>query len=1239
MKRYVYLSLSTLFTVVISVNISTAQPYCDESQGTTGFPSDPQCESAVCDIDPWCCSNNWDGICASNAAEMPECSGCLTTSNQSPVSGVIFIDYDCNGVLDNDDIAIEGVEIVTSMGALLTTSAAGGTFNTTLDPNTEYIITADVPGATSVSSFTINTPDTSNTYPGNEIAICPDPNYYDVSGVFFPDDENPSIDLLNGDEFTFFIHIFNHSLMPLDAELSYTFDATGLDVTEFNGGQPNGNVVTWQVNELAPLSSNTFAINLIVTEDAEIGNVYNVTAQAVLDSGLPADANPENDSQVVPINIGAPPPDPNGLCDQPQGGPGMPGFPECEAAVCADDAFCCSAQWDAICANIAADTPECAPCLFGAFYSTVTGSVFVDYNCNGVVDGDDFGISGHGITSSVGGNIASSDEDGSFSGYIQQSNAHHILPTSLAGFTLPDTVTIVTPDTSTTFTGIDLGMCPVVDYQDVASDIAINGSSGASLIPTEEFTLDVCVHNLGPWDSDGTLTLSYDDSLFVIVEAGGGIIDNGVITWNTTLQAMESVCFELEAVVSAGIEAGTSADISVDFELNTQLPDDQDPTNNNSDVWINIAPPVMWGNYCDQAQGGPGFPSDPACEAVICAQDPFCCNTSWDGICAASAANEPDCYYCLYSTNTTAVSGKVFLDQDCDGVMNNDDVVVANLPVFRDGQLMAQSNIIGEYSGLIELNQNVVLTLDSLAGFTYDSHTVFSEEVETITGLDFAVCPSGTVVNLAAIVSPVGLPPRPGFPVEYTTCVYNYSTDQTDAVLTFDISDMLDVQVLEADGGVVNGNEISWSLSNMEVFGVTCFDLTFQVIQGTPPGTMLNPEVLVEVSPDPASDIDLSNNAHSFSHEVVAAYDPNDKTVDKPVVNFTEIEEGEGTELQYVIRFQNTGNFFATNVRVEDQLPGLLDINTIETLHASHEYEMVIHPNNMVEWVFNDIMLPDSTANEPESHGQIHFSINTVPDIALEDVVENVASIFFDFKEPVITEPAITTFIDCSEGSLSVLGIEPVCPGEELTLTTNRPEFDILWTSEFSTISSPEFNFNAPGESVEVTVIATHPVCTLSTTIIVPVSEIPETEIVVEDNQLVATSGVSYSWYLDGELIDWATEQWIVPFENGTYTVEVEYDNGCIGTGELLFQSVGINDLVQEDILLVPNPAGEFTQLVLPEGNWLVSMTDVSGKLIFSKDKVTVNRFDIPVGHLAPGLYFVSVQSRENRMVRKLVVE
>jgi hypothetical protein len=45
---------------------------------------------------------------------------------------------------------------------------------------------------------------------------------------------------------------------------------------------------------------------------------------------------------------------------------------------------------------------------------------------------------------------------------------------------------------------------------------------------------------------------------------------------------------------------------------------------------------------CCAATGVPGC-SDPACQASICGADPFCCDTAWDGLCAAAACNDPNC--------------------------------------------------------------------------------------------------------------------------------------------------------------------------------------------------------------------------------------------------------------------------------------------------------------------------------------------------------------------------------------------------------------------------------------------------------------------------------------------------------------------------------------------------------------------------------------------------------------------
>jgi subtilisin-like proprotein convertase family protein len=55
----------------------------------------------------------------------------------------------------------------------------------------------------------------------------------------------------------------------------------------------------------------------------------------------------------------------------------------------------------------------------------------------------------------------------------------------------------------------------------------------------------------------------------------------------------------------------------------------------NIQMWVDLPDCPGTGN-CFQANGTPGC-NDPDCCFAVCAQDPFCCDTSWDGICANEA--------------------------------------------------------------------------------------------------------------------------------------------------------------------------------------------------------------------------------------------------------------------------------------------------------------------------------------------------------------------------------------------------------------------------------------------------------------------------------------------------------------------------------------------------------------------------------------------------------------------------
>jgi len=136
--------------------------------------------------------------------------------------------------------------------------------------------------------------------------------------------------------------------------------------------------------------------------------------------------------------------------------------------------------------------------------------------------------------------------------------------------------------------------------------------------------------------------------------------------------------------------------------------------------------------------------------------------------------------------------------------------------------------------------------------------------------------------------------------------------------------------------------------------------------------------------------------------EITGSFDPNDKQgfpIGVRAEHFIPLDQ----PLKYLVRFQNTGTDTAFSVVVRDTLDANFDLETIRALGASHPYTFNLTGQNIAQFVFANILLPDSNVNEATSHGYLKFSIRPKKDLLNGTVVENEAAIFFDFNEPVIT--------------------------------------------------------------------------------------------------------------------------------------------------------------------------------------------------------------------------------------------
>lgn len=136
--------------------------------------------------------------------------------------------------------------------------------------------------------------------------------------------------------------------------------------------------------------------------------------------------------------------------------------------------------------------------------------------------------------------------------------------------------------------------------------------------------------------------------------------------------------------------------------------------------------------------------------------------------------------------------------------------------------------------------------------------------------------------------------------------------------------------------------------------------------------------------------------------EVIGSYDPNDKRgfpLGWQGEHFIERDQ----DLQYMIRFQNTGTDTAFLVVIRDTLSGLLDAASLRPGPSSHPYSWSVEGSGVLTFRFDNILLVDSFKNEPASHGFVTFGIAQQADLPLGSLIENRAGIYFDFNEAVLT--------------------------------------------------------------------------------------------------------------------------------------------------------------------------------------------------------------------------------------------
>ncbi len=329
-------------------------------------------------------------------------------------------------------------------------------------------------------------------------------------------------------------------------------------------------------------------------------------------------------------------------------------------------------------------------------------------------------------------------------------------------------------------------------------------------------------------------------------------------------------------------------------------------------------------------------------------------------------------------------------------------------------------------------------------------------------------------------------------------------------------------------------------------------------------------------------------------HQNIGAFDLNDKQAQPVGIQSSHFIDERG-EIDYTIRFQNTGTDTAFTVVVKDTLSPFLDIATFKNGASSHRYELDIVEGRILKFSFPKINLVDSAHNNLLSQGFIKFTIRVKSFSPFGSRIENRAAIFFDFNAPVLTN---TTF--------HTLRKPQRYAQKDVDLCQNKPFNSKLYsqnTRVYDTLRYAQF------DSVVINLLKILPIFknTVDTTL------------------------------KRGQFL------WGVSAQRDTiFNVLHVAKNGCDSLVTYKLKVItATSELSPSDIKIFPNPFSDKTTIELPpqyQGNFSLKFMDISGKLLFEKE-MTNNKIELERNDLKQGMYLFQIKNKEKIMaIGKLII-
>lgn len=610
-----------------------------------------------------------------------------------------------------------------------------------------------------------------------------------------------------------------------------------------------------------------------------------------------------------------------------------------------------------------------------------------------------------------------------------------------------------------------------------------------------------------------------------------------------------------------------------------------------------------------------------------------------------------NCYY------SPKLKGKMFYDINQNSILDTLDIplpfIQANLSL---SSLHSYTDSLGNFLFAIDTGTFVLsYAIDSLWNLSTDSSSytrtlVTANQIED--SLNFGFYPD----TLLTVITPelTGGFPRCNTIVNYNINIRNIGTTIPSGMIRLDLDN--DISYVNADiiPDSINGQSIFWHYDSLFFYSDKLINVSILMPPFTSISNILSSYLYVNHT-DTNGTI-VYSNFDTLQQVSVCAYDPNDKAVSpQGIGTFGFISKNQ--ELEYLIRFQNTGNDTAITVMVRDQLDEDLNWASLNSIVTSHPCRAWVEQDGEAVFKFENIMLPDSNVDFDGSQGFVKFKIKPDSHLIPFSTIHNTSEIYFDLNPAVVTNTVLNTIYDCNN-TYSNINDTIFCFGDELYAytTENFPFNNYSWSLD-SLISVSNDSIAWIADSVGVfnlKLSINNSICNKDSLIIVQVNPLPNVSVLdfdpdtLCDNGMPVTlpigipSGGNYS----GNAVGGGNFDPVIAGA-GTHDVIYTYTdtNSCINNDTTVVtvkMCVGVDEIDDDlGILIYPNPNTGLFTIEKPTGIQeavQVKILDAMSKLIIDKViPIGKRKLEIDITNYSDGIYYLQLVVGEEVFVKQIL--